>query len=382
MQGLVLFLVVLSGLIVAHEWGHFITARLLGIRVERFSIGFGPILFRRKAKTENHTEFCVSLIPMGGYVKLAGESPENSTGAAWEFHTRPNFHKFLVVVAGPVLNAIVAFLIFAAINIVGQPIITTQIGKVMPDFPGQAAGLKPGDRIVAVNGVKIRYWEELLAELPKHRDGSLMIDVESGSAAPDLGVSSFKPGPVTKRLDLTPYLKRQTDRLGKEHNIPRIGILPTGEADIVRRGPLQAAGAAVRKVADLSGAILVSLGRVITGTVSFKDSMSGPIGIYVMTQEAAKVGWVYLFDFVGRLSVSLFIINLLPIPVLDGGHLLYIGVETITRRKVSDRVKEWGAKIGMVLILTLTVFVIYQDFIKYNIVGKLIAGVRALFHLG
>ena len=106
MQGLVLFLVVLSGLIVAHEWGHYITARLLGIRVERFSIGFGPILFRTKPKTENDTEFCVSVIPMGGYVKLAGESPENSTGAAWEFHTRPNLHKLFVVVAIWLRNAL------------------------------------------------------------------------------------------------------------------------------------------------------------------------------------------------------------------------------------------------------------------------------------
>ena len=106
MQGPFLFLSVLSILIVTHEWGHYIVARLLGIRVERFSIGFGPILFRRPAKTAEDTEFCVSLIPMGGYVKLAGESSETSTGATWEFHTRPNFHKVLVIIAGPVLNAV------------------------------------------------------------------------------------------------------------------------------------------------------------------------------------------------------------------------------------------------------------------------------------
>jgi regulator of sigma E protease len=366
MQGPILFLSVLSILIVTHEWGHYITARLLKIRVERFSIGFGPILFRRKATHEDGTEFCVSLIPMGGYVKLAGESPESSTGAAWEFHTRSNFHKFLVVVAGPLVNAIVAFLIFAAIFVAGQPVVTTQVGQVMPDHAGHAAGLKAGDRIVSVNGVKVKYWEELLRELPKHRDGELWIDIErSGTGA-------------AERLNLTPKLVKQKNMFGKEHTVPRIGILPSGEADIVRQSPLAAAGAAINKVIQLSAMIFASLGMVITGAVSFKDSMAGPIGIYVMTQEAAKIGWVYLFDFMGRLSVSLFVINLLPVPVLDGGHLLFIGIETITRRKLSDRVKEWGLKIGMVLVLTLTVFVIYQDFIKYEIVGNAFKAVQAL----
>lgn len=364
---MILFLTVLSVLIVAHEWGHYITARLLGIRVERFSIGFGPVLLRKKPKTEEGTEFCVSLIPMGGYVKLAGESSESSTGAAWEFHTRPNFHKFLVVVAGPVVNAILAFLIFAGIFIAGQPSVTTQVGQVMPDFPGAAAGLVPGDRIVSVNGAAVRYWEELLAELPKHRDGELWIDVERAGTA------------QRERLNLTPKLVRQKDLFGKEHTIPRIGILPSGEADIVRRSPLEAAGAAVQKVVHLSGMIFASLAMVVTGAVSFKDSMAGPIGIYVMTQEAAKIGWIYLFDFMGRLSVSLFVINLLPVPVLDGGHLLFIGIETVTRRKLSDRVKDWGLKIGMAIVLGLTVFVIYQDFIKYNIVSNIWNFVRGLF---
>lgn len=363
---MLLFLSVLSVLIVTHEWGHYITARLLGIRVERFSIGFGPILLRKKAKTEADTEFCVSLIPMGGYVKLAGESPESSTGAPWEFHTRSNFHKFLVVVAGPVVNAVVAFLIFAAIFVAGQPVVTTQVGQVMPDFPGAQAGLQPMDRIVSVNGVKVRYWEELLAELPKHRDGALWIDVVRAGTGKE------------EKLDLTPKLIRQKDMFGKEHTVPRIGILPSGEAEVARRSPLEAVGAAANKVVQLSLMILASLGAVISGAVSFKESMAGPIGIYVMTQEAAKIGWIYLFDFMGRLSVSLFVINLLPIPVLDGGHLLFIAIETVTRRKLSDRVKDWGLKIGMALVLGLTVFVIYQDFIKYNIVGNLWNALKGL----
>lgn len=366
MQGPVLFLSVLSILIVTHEWGHYITARLLGIRVERFSIGFGPILFRRKPRSAEGTEFCVSLIPMGGYVKLAGEAPETSTGAAWEFHTRSNWHKFLVVSAGPVINALLAIVIFAGIFIAGQPAVTTQVGQVMPDLPGHAAGLAAGDRITSVNGTPVKYWEELLAELPKHRGGELWIDVERAGTG------------EAERLNLTPKLVKQKDLFGKERTVPRIGILPSGEADIVRRGPVEAVGAAAVKVWQLTVMIFMSLGMVITGAVSFKDSMAGPIGIYVMTQEAASIGWVYLFDFMGRLSVSLFVINLLPIPVLDGGHLLYIGIETITRRKLSDRVKEWGLKIGMALVLTLTVFVIYQDFIKYEIIGNAVGAIRAL----
>ncbi len=366
--GLTLFFGVLSILVVTHEWGHYIVARTLGIRVERFSIGFGPILLRVPARSPEGTEFCISLIPMGGYVKLSGESADSSTGAAWEFHTRSNFHKFLVVMAGPLINALLAFVIFAGIFFVGQPSVTTKVGKVMPGFPGAAAGLVAGDRILSVNGVKVHLWEELLAELPKHRDGELWIDIERAG--------------IDSRLDLTSMLVKQKDMFGKEHTVPRIGVMPSGEAITTRSGPVDAMVLSIRKVGYVTQLIFVSLARVITGSVSFKDSMSGPIGIYVMTQEAAKIGWVYLFDFMGRLSVSLFVINLLPIPVLDGGHLLFIGIETIFRRKISDQIKEWGLRFGMAAVLTLTVFVIYQDFIKYNLLTQMIDGIRRLIQHG
>jgi len=349
-QGILLFAVVLSVLIVVHEWGHYFAAKRLGIRVERFSIGFGPVLFRLKPR---ETEFCVSLIPLGGYVKLAGEGPEDSKGEPWEFHTRPNHHKFLVVFAGPLLNAILAFFIFFAVYVIGQPVLTSQVGEVMEDYPAQQAGLLTGDRIIRVNGEDVRLWEDLLMQIHANKDGSFVLDVEREDRV--IG------------LDLTPRMVKAKDIFGKERTVPRIGVMPSGETVVVKSSFFESFRLAALKVVILTKLILTALGLVVTGAMSFKESMAGPIGIYVMTQQAAQVGIVTLLDFVGRLSVSLFIINLLPIPVLDGGHLFFIGVESILRRPVSDRVKDIAMRLGLAFILALTIFVIYQDILKFGI---------------
>ena len=190
-------------------------------------------------------------------------------------------------------------------------------------------------------------------QIHANKDGSFVLDVEREDRV--IG------------LDLTPRMVKAKDIFGKERTVPRIGVMPSGETVVVKSSFFESFRLAALKVVILTKLILTALGLVVTGAMSFKESMAGPIGIYVMTQQAAQVGIVTLLDFVGRLSVSLFIINLLPIPVLDGGHLFFIGVESILRRPVSDRVKDIAMRLGLAFILALTIFVIYQDILKFGI---------------
>jgi len=352
--GILIFAFVLSVLIVFHEWGHYFIAKCCGIRVERFSIGFGPQLLKLKPR---ETEFCVSLIPLGGYVKLAGEDPKDSKGESWEYSAKPRWQKFSVVLAGPLLNAILAFVLFTLVYVAGQPVLTSKIGEVMEGFPAHEAGLLHGDRITGINERPVQLWEELLVAIHQNKSDKLLVSIERAGEF--------------MSLDLSPRMEKTKDIFGKERNVPRIGVTPFGETTHQKAAFFEGIQLAIHKVIMLTKLILMALGMLVTGAISFKDSMAGPIQIYMMTQQAAQVGWVQLFDFMGRLSVSLFVINLMPIPVLDGGHLFFYIIESIIRRPVSNRIKEVSTQVGMVLILMLTAYVIYQDSIKFGIMDKM-----------
>ncbi|MBI2095340.1 MAG: RIP metalloprotease RseP, partial [Candidatus Omnitrophica bacterium] len=323
MRGALVFIFVLSVLVVAHEFGHFIVARLVGIRVEKFSIGFGPVLLRRKFWG---TEFCFSLYPFGGFVKLAGESPEESEGREWEFNSKPLFQRFLVIVAGPLMNAVLAFLLFSVVFLGGQPTLTGKIGKVLDGAPAKTAGLAEGDTVLRINGKDVRYWEDILEEVRRGGGKEMIFQVRRGSG--DLEV------PVA------PVAKEARDIFGKRNRIAFVGIAPSSEMVYVKSDLPRALALAAGRVWTLTVMILMSLGLMVTGALSFKDSMTGPIGIFFMTREAAQMGAAYLFYFMGSLSVSLFVLNLLPIPVLDGGHLLFMLIEKIKGSPLKESTKE------------------------------------------
>ncbi len=342
-----IFIFVLSVLVVVHEFGHFIVARMVGIRVEKFSIGFGPVLFARKF---GETEFAFSLLPFGGFVKMAGESPEDAKGHSYEFNSKPLLQKFAVVFAGPLMNALLAFVIFAGIFLFGQPTFTTTIGKVLEGTPAKAAGIVPGDKITAVDGVAVTHWEDLLAEIQKGKPAILFTVLR---------------GTETIELPVRPKTQEMTDFLGRKNKMSFVGISPSSEMTLVKSNPLDAIWLGAKRVWDMSYMILYSLGLMITGTLPFKESVTGPIGIFFMTQEAAKLGAVYLFLFMGSLSVSLFVLNLLPIPVLDGGHVLFILIERIKGSPIRDSVKEKFTQAGLVALLALMVFVLFQDIHRF-----------------
>jgi regulator of sigma E protease len=345
---------VLGVLVIVHEWGHYVVARAVGIRVEKFSIGFGPVIFGRK---KGETEFAVSLLPLGGYVKMAGESPEEATGQEWEFQSKPLLQKFLVVFAGPFMNAFLAFVIFSAIFMIGQPTMTSKLGKIMPDTPASSAGLLEGDRIVAVDGEAVSTWEGVLGKIRQGKP-QLTFTIERGAGKLDV--------PVTPRVQET------KDIFGKTRKASFIGVSCANEMIYVKTGILQAIGMGFERVWTLTTMILASLGMMITGAMPFKDSMTGPIGIFFMTKEAAHMGAVYLFYFMGSLSVSLFVLNLLPIPVLDGGHVLFILIEKIKGSPLKTIVKERMTQAGLVALLSLMGYVILQDISRFSILQNLV----------
>ncbi len=354
MQSTLSFILVLGALVVIHEFGHYIVARLVGIRAEKFSIGFGPVIFGKKI---GDTEFCVSILPLGGFVKLAGESPEEAKGAAWEFQSKSLLSRAAVVLAGPFMNALLAYVIFFFILLVGQPSLTSRIGKVLPDAPAAKAGFLENDKILEVDGKPVSIWEDVLKEVRQKKD-SYKVRVERGTEALELTVN--------------PETREVKDVFGKPIKSSFLGIAPSKE--IIRiKSPLDKAWLlAWEKLWGLTSMIFVSLGLMITGALPFKDSMTGPIGIFFMTQQAAQMGLDYLLYFMGSLSVSLFVLNLLPIPVLDGGHLLFMIIEKIKGSPLKESIREKFTQGGMVALLALMGFVILQDVHRFSLLDNLL----------
>lgn len=353
MQSALSFIFVLGVLVVIHEFGHFIVARMLGIRAEKFSIGFGPVLFAKKL---GDTEFCVALLPLGGFVKLAGESPDEAKGASWEFQSKPLLYRVAVVLAGPLMNAFLAYVLFFFVFLTGQPTLTARIGKVLPDMPAAKAGLLENDKVLSVNGTAVATWEEVLKEVRSDKE-TMMLRVERGADVLDIPV--------------TPIKKEARNLSGRVVRTSFLGIAPANEIIKVKTPFSEAWGLAAERLWSLTAMIFVSIGLMITGALPFKESMTGPIGIFFMTQQAAQMGWVYLLYFMGSLSVSLFVLNLLPIPVLDGGHLLFMLIEKMKGSPLREIVRERMTQGGMVLLLGLMGFVILQDVSRFSIINNL-----------
>lgn len=358
MSGALIFLFVLSVLIIVHEYGHFLAARACGVNVEKFSIGFGPVVFGRRF---GPTEFVVSLLPLGGFVKMAGESPGEAKGMPWEFQSRPPFQKTLIVAAGPAMNAALAFVLFAFVFMTGQPTLSARVGAVLADGPAAAAGIREDDRVLAVDGRAVTDWEGILQVIRSSEGRSLRMRLERVGA------------PV--EIDVTPQVRPGRDLLGRTRNLSFIGIAPSSEMLYVKSGFFKALGLAAERVWKLTALIFTSLGLMITGALPFKDSVTGPIGIFFMTKQAAVLGAAYLFYFMGSLSVSLFVLNLLPIPVLDGGHLLFILIERVKGSPLKESVKERMTQAGLIALLALMGWVIFQDIVRYAVFENLWRGI-------
>ncbi len=351
------FIFVLGVLVLVHEFGHFIVAKLLGVRVEIFSIGFGKKLYGIK---KGDTEYRISLVPLGGYIKLSGDNPEEKRdGQSWEFLSKTPGERAAIIAAGPVFNYIIAFLLFSFVFFVGVPNLTAKIGQLKDKYPAQMAGIHVGDRILSIDGQKVEFWDELSAIIYKKTEGKqISIKIQRQDEILD--------------LSLTPKVEISKNIFGGDVKVGLIGIMPSEETKIVRYGIIESLRRGVDRVVTLTKITYFSLYRMAIGKMSVRQSLAGPVVIFKITGEAARLGFVYLLQIMAALSVSLAIINLFPIPVLDGGHLLFLLCEKIKGKPVSIKVQEIATRIGLSMLVVLMVFVFYNDLVRIGAFEKVL----------
>ena len=341
------FIFTIGLLVLAHELGHFLLAKAVGIRVERFSIGFPPRLFGKKI---GDTDYCVSAIPLGGYVKMTGMIDESMDegaikGEPWEFMSKPIWARFLVIFAGPAFNIILAMIIYSSIFMISGVESTVEpnhaiIGSVSAGDPAESIGMQAGDRITAIDGQPIEMWDDILRVVHPAPEKELLIEWERNG-------ETFSSSVTT--------LKDPLQKSGK------IGIGP--QTEMLKVGPLKAIWYGSVNTYYKTGLIIKSFGLLFSGQVPAKDALAGPVRIAEMTGQIAKGGFINLLAFAAILSINLGLLNLLPFPVLDGGHLVLLGIEGVSRRPISTKIKMVVQQIGMALLLALMVFVIINDFL-------------------
>jgi regulator of sigma E protease len=342
---------VLGVLIFVHELGHFLVAKRAGVSVLKFSLGFGPKI---AGFTRGGTEYLLSAIPLGGYVKMLGEDPkEEVADLERSFSAKPIGWRSLIILAGPGSNFLLAIAIFWVVFMVGVPTLTTKVGEVMEGFPAREAGLLRGDRIVGIEGQPIEKWEELAKQIHQSPGRPVRLTVEREG----------------KRFDVTvaPKATKQKNLFGEEQEIGLLGIAPAEEFLTERTNPITAFGKAVYKTYDLSVLILITFGKLLQGVVPAK-TIGGPLLVAQMAGEQARLGILNLLFFTALLSINLAILNLLPIPILDGGHLFFALIEAARGKPVSLKKREMAQQVGLVLLVALMIFAFYNDI--FRLLGK------------
>ncbi len=432
------FIIIISILILVHEWGHFITAKKLGVVVEKFSLGFGPKLF---SKVYNGTEYLLCLIPLGGYVKMAGDERDACTGAKGEFHSKPVGQKALIVLNGPVVNYLLAYVCLVFVFALGYKDTPAKINELVKGYPAKEYGLQIGDKILEVNSKRIYGWTELrnaisladtdTIDLTIERDGETltkvvkpkvestknifgqMNDVRSIGIRPfssEIGMldskgpakaAGLKKGDVvisvdskevqgwaemqkaienskTEKMSITVKRGQETvtvlidpmtvtvDVNGEEKEVHRIGIGPTHDIETYRFGIGESIVRGFNKLMEITVLTYKSFYFMITGSMSPKESITGPIGIFYFVKSAAETGLSQVLFVLGLISASLAIFNLLPVIPLDGGHLLLFALEKIRGKALPPKVEDVIMRTGFSLIMLLALFVFYVDFARFG----------------
>lgn len=333
-------LLIIAVLILVHEWGHFIVARRIGIPVYEFSLGFGYKLFSTK---KNGVEYSLRLIPLGGYVRMAGEEPGDNEDPDG-FSKRTPLEKMAVSFAGPFMNFVLAILIFIitfAVIGVAQPVDEAIIGEVIEGKPAYEAGLQSGDRIMAIEQQNISSWEQFVStiqEVPANQPLQLTIDRDG----------------KTQELTVTPTVNESTGKA-------ILGVY--SQVTFERQGVITAIKMGFTQTYQMTVLLLSGLGMLITGGASSSD-LAGPVGIANMVGEAARGGIVYLLSFTAFLSINLGILNLLPIPALDGSRFVFAIVEAIRRKPMNPEKEGFIHWMGFLFLMGLIVFATYNDIVR------------------
>ncbi len=345
-MSIVVAILALGLLITLHELGHFLAARALGVGVPRFSIGFGPVLWSRWI---GGTEYCLSALPLGGYVRMVGEDDPSAVGtvATDAFNGKPRWARAIIVAAGPLANLVTAWVLYALVFSLGVPVLTSTVGEVKSDLPAAAAGIEKGDRILSVDGRATERWDDLSAAIRESAGRPVVLEVQRGEKI--------------QQVDLTPQQIEGSTIFGEPIPSWVIGVGPSSSAVLTERlGPIDAIGAGFTRTGEVVGLTVMSLVKLVQGVVP-ASSLGGPVMIVKMAGDQAQEGVAALLAFMAILSVNLGVLNLFPIPVVDGGQLLFLGIEGVTRRPLGARTRDWAMQVGLVLLVSLMGFALFND---------------------
>jgi len=440
-------ILLLGPLIAIHEFGHYFVARKLGVKVQVYSIGFGPTLIKWKSK-KSGIQYQLSALPFGGYVKMLDEREGNVTeeDMPQAFNRQSPWKRIAIVAAGPLINLVFAIVLFWILFLPSQEQLNTRVGKIFPGTPAAAVQMQTGDKITAIDGTPVSTWEKLnyaivdragetgVIQVRVERQGQLQqfslpiqnfLKDQSKSPLETLGFIPYRPqipAVVTKLsedgaairqgikegdkivaidgvkmkdwFDVVEIVQASPEKLLKidvlrNGEIKQFDVMPQGQRDnmgnvigmlgvqstpgkvtipdeykqTIQYNPAQALMMAVDKTGQISGMILNSMAKMVRGLIGL-DNLSGPITIAKVAGQSAEMGWQTFISFMALMSISLGILNLLPIPMLDGGHLVYYFIEAIRGKPVSEQIQIFGLKIGMVLLGSMMLLALFNDFMR------------------
>jgi regulator of sigma E protease len=362
---IIAFLLVIGPLIFIHELGHYFVGRWFGVKAETFSIGFGREIFGWTDR--RGTRWKVGWLPLGGYVKFKGDmNPASQPSPEWlalpaaerneTFQAKPVWQRFLIVFAGPAVNFLFAILVYMALFAsYGQPRTPATIAQVLPDSAAEAAGFQAGDRILRIDGRGVTRFEDVASYVAIRPEQPMRFEIERAGE--------------TMVLPATPAAETRRDEFGNEARIGRLGIAPGGR-ETVRLAPHEVVGAAVGQTGETVRMMVVTLGQVVTGTRSVQE-MGGPLKIAQYSGQQASLGWLDFLLFMSLISINLGFINLLPIPLLDGGHLLFYTIEGVRRKPLKPETQEWAFRTGLAALLALMIFVTFNDLLSFGLFGRI-----------
>ena len=356
------FLFVLTVVVFFHELGHFAVARWCGVGVKAFSVGFGPELIGFDDRRGTRWKFCA--IPLGGYVKFQGDEnaasvPDHAELAAMRaeeraraFHLKPVWQRAAVVVAGPVANFILAIVIFTGIFwALGEQVSQPRVDQVQPGSAAEAAGLLPGDLVVAIEGERVESFADIQRAVAFAAERELLFTLDRDGTAIDVIV--------------VPQRREMDDGFGNMQRVGVIGVVhdaAAGGVTTVTYGPLEATARAVEQTGIVVTQSLTYIGRILVGEES-PDQLSGPVRVAKLSGDVATLGFLPLLQLAAIISVSIGMINLFPIPLLDGGHLVYYAFEAVRGKPLSDRTQEMGFRFGLAMVMGLMVFATWNDIV-------------------
>ncbi len=346
-MGLITSLLVLSFLIFFHELGHFLVARFFGVFVETFSIGFGKKIF--SYKKENGTEYCISAIPLGGYVKMKGQDdldPLKKSSDEDSYNSKKPWQRIMILLAGPFANIFLALILYFFVGVLGIPKFAPIIGDIAKNSPAFEAKLHKNDKILEIDGKKVKSWSDIGNIIINSKNSILNFKIERGDRV--------------LLIKVKPKISKAKNMFGEEIKKRMVGIAPSGESIRVRLGFFESLNYAFDETIRATTLIIQSVKKLITGIIPSSE-LGGVVSIVKLTADATSMGIVYLFIITALLSVNLGVLNLLPIPALDGGHIIFNIYEMVTGKEASEEVMYQLTVVGWILLIGLMFLGLYND---------------------